>query len=179
MEAALHNAALTQAARGLGQVLQLTKGQRVPTDLVGQLLGELEKLPGLGGELVVGSAAPGEAAREAAGAEAATAPEEEDGEGEEAPLVATEQLLGLLTLTGELQASSSSSGGGAAAEAAAERQQARLVHSVGALLKEAVNSPAACPALWGLLGRWHAMQDNLESAKEAWLKQVGVAGRGM
>lgn len=41
-----------------------------------------------------------------------------------------------------------------------------------ALLKEGVNSPACCPAMWGLLGRVYALEGEDESAKEALLKQV-------
>lgn len=117
------------------------------------------------------------------GEESQGGPDDEE-EGEEEGLQATEQLLGLLTLTGELRSSegadgsAEASGSPAAASsgvdgvASARRQHSKLAASVGSLLKEAVNSPAATPALWGVLGRWHSMQGNPDSAKEAWLKEV-------
>jgi hypothetical protein len=45
--------------------------------------------------------------------------------------------------------------------------------NVGALLKDGANAPCCSPALWGLLGRYYAAVGQLESAKEAVLKQVG------
>jgi hypothetical protein len=44
--------------------------------------------------------------------------------------------------------------------------------NVGALLKDGANAPCCSPALWGLLGRYYAAVGQLESAKEAVLKQV-------
>lgn len=54
---------------------------------------------------------------------------------------------------------------------------AQVVAGVGRLLKEAVNLPCCCPELWGLLGRFYAHTGQLESAKEALLKQVGGRAR--
>ncbi|KAG2451048.1 hypothetical protein HYH02_004316 [Chlamydomonas schloesseri] len=57
------------------------------------------------------------------------------------------------------------------------RQRELVLHGLGSLLKEAVNSPAAEPATWGCLARYWAARDEAESAKEARLKQVrGLAG---
>jgi len=112
--------------------------------------------------------------------------EEESEEGLQ-PLEGTEQLLGLLTLTGELAPSSTTHDAAAddsdsenraeraqLQREASSRERAQLSTALGALLKEAVTTRAASPGLWDLLGRWYAMQGEWESAKEAWLKQVRV-----
>jgi hypothetical protein len=53
------------------------------------------------------------------------------------------------------------------------RLAARPARQVLALLKEAIGSSAASPALWGALGRYYRLVGELESSKEALLKQVG------
>jgi hypothetical protein len=50
--------------------------------------------------------------------------------------------------------------------------------AVGKLLKEAVNLPCCSPEVWGLLGRYYSLSGQLESAKEAILKQVCLPVRG-
>lgn len=46
--------------------------------------------------------------------------------------------------------------------------------AVGRLLKESVNLPCSKPALWGCLGQYYSLIGQLDGAKEALLKQVGI-----
>jgi hypothetical protein len=49
-----------------------------------------------------------------------------------------------------------------------------VLQQFGGVLKQVTNSPACGAAVWGLLGRWYALQDQHLSSQEARLKQVGA-----
>ncbi len=170
--AALRAGAPMQAVQGLGKVLQLSEGQRLPLDTARALV-----------DLVTTGA---------------DAPPDEQQQQQEQQLEAEEggDDLGswLLDLPG-LPPPSASTTSGADAEAAAgeddaagaephasefgqqvaaaeERARKQWVRALGQLLKEAVNQPCCSPPLWGCLGKYYAATGQEESAKEALLKQV-------
>jgi len=124
----------------------------------------------------------------AAAAAAAAAAADEGAEDMEAP----EQLLQMLNLTASLTGSSNTggtdtnsskddTGDQAAAAAAAQQQQQQqqqrsfqqVLQQFGGVLKSVTNAPSCGAAVWGLLGRWFALQGQLVSSQEARLKQVG------
>ncbi|KAG2495053.1 hypothetical protein HYH03_006983 [Edaphochlamys debaryana] len=58
------------------------------------------------------------------------------------------------------------------------RTRENVLAGVGAVLREGVNGPAAGPALWGCLARYWALRGEMESAKEARIKQVRALAGG-
>ena len=118
---------------------------------------------------------------------AAADPEAEDGEAMDPP----EQLLQMLDLTASLPGGSNTSGGAdaaaveaqaaasaAATSAALQRNHQQALQQFGGVLKQVTNSPACGAAVWGLLGRWYALQGQHLSNQEARLKQVGLSATG-
>jgi hypothetical protein len=103
-----------------------------------------------------------------------------------------EQLLQMLNFAAGLPDADSSSGSSsgssscgqdaaahasasaAAAAAAHQRNHQAAMQQFGGLLKQVTNAPACGAAVWGLLGRWNALQGNHLSSQEARLKQVRV-----
>jgi hypothetical protein len=57
-----------------------------------------------------------------------------------------------------------------------ERQRQHNLNALGALLKDAANSTAASPAMWGCTARCYVLRGEPLSAREALLKQVGEGG---
>ncbi len=177
-QAALHTGALLQAVRALAQVLELTSGQRLMMPLAARLVEALEE------QQQAAEAPAGDGSSAAAAAAAAGGAAEEQNtaghESDDEPLVASEHLLGLLHLSGDVPTAPAAADADAAAAAAAasdERSRASLLAAAGTVLKNAANAPACTPALWGLLARWHSLQGSADSAKEAWLKAVrGLQG---
>ncbi|KIY91721.1 putative Tetratricopeptide repeat like protein 27 [Monoraphidium neglectum] len=208
--AALRAGALTAAARGVQQVLQLSEGRRLPAPLLAGLVDGIEgarralevRKAAAAAAAVAAGEERGEGEREAAdgrpqqnGQQQAEEQQQEqqeqqkqqqqqqqqeqqqqDEEGEE--MEAPGELLGLLRMAQALPGDTPRRAGGPPAAAAAtsaesdERQLAQAAAAAGAALKAAANAPACGPEVWGLLGRWYALQGEATSAKEALLKQV-------
>jgi hypothetical protein len=177
-------------------VLELTQGQRFPLQTADDLMTYLEQQHK---KLNICDAAL--ETNTAAGTDPAAAPAADGGsdanEGE--VMEPPEQLLQMLHFTAGLPDADSSSSGNAgsnadsAAAAASEQASAnaaataagrqrgyqQVLQQFGGVLKQVTNSPACGAAVWGLLGRWYALQDQHLSCQEARLKQVGVVGGGV
>lgn len=169
------------------QVLELTQGQRFPVQTAETLMDLLEQQQQ---QLSNGStAATGAADVDAAAASATDAAREEAEAADEPEVMAPpEQLLQMLSFAAGLpdaegsgsnssssqDAASHASASAAAAAAAHQRNHQAAMQQFGGLLKQVTNSPACGAAVWGLLGRWNALQGNHLSSQEARLKQVRV-----
>ncbi|GBF87798.1 hypothetical protein Rsub_00509 [Raphidocelis subcapitata] len=180
--AALRAGAPLQAARGVGMVLQLSEGHRLPVTL---LAGVVEALEQEGARLGPdGGGANGAAHGSTGGSQAADQQEQQqqeqqEAEEEEEAMEAPDELLGLLSLSQSLPGSETPSAAdgapalaGDAAAAAATHAHAQAVAAAGAALKAATAAPGAPAEVWGLLGRWYALAGEAVSAKEALLKHV-------
>jgi hypothetical protein len=159
-------------------VLQLTQGQCFPQQTAELLMGLLEQQHQ---QLSSGTHDANPAAVTDSDTPAAAADAEAEGEVMEPP----EQLLQMLDLTAALPGSNTSSGGtdaaageaqaaasAAATAAALQRNHQQALQQFGGVLKQVTNSPACGAAVWGLLGRWNALQGQHLSNQEARLKQV-------
>lgn len=181
------------------QVLQLTQGQRFPQQTAETIMDLLEQQQqqqhsgNIGGSAnglsagANGTGAGGHATSDAAAA--AQADEEEEEEEEEGELMEPpEQLLQMLDITSRLPGSTGTATDGqqdadsaaaaaastASAAAAQQRSHQQVVQQLGGVLKGVTNSAACGAAVWGLLGRWYALQGELVSSQEARLKQVRI-----
>jgi hypothetical protein len=163
------------------QVFDLTQGQRFPLQTAEGLIDLLEQQ-----HKHLHSGSPKtcftDAATAAPAADEDAASAEVSGDGE--LMVPSEQLLQMLSFTAGLPgAGPDSSTAGSAAESASaaataaahQRNHQQAVQQFGGVLKQVANSPACGAAVWGLLGRWYALQGQHLSSQEARLKQVGAA----
>jgi hypothetical protein len=169
------------------QVLALTQGQRFPLQTAEGLMDLLEQQ-----HKHLHSASTPSFSTDAAAAAAAAAADEDasaEGSGDGELMEAPEQLLHMLSFTAALPdagADSSTtdhaaeSATAAATAAAHQRNHQQAVQQFGGVLKQVTNSPACGAAVWGLLGRWYALQGQHLSSQEARLKQVRAVrlGRG-
>ncbi|EFJ51673.1 hypothetical protein VOLCADRAFT_87348 [Volvox carteri f. nagariensis] len=193
--AALASGHYQQAVRGLQTALKLSSGHRLFVDVASGLLDVLEGRPPPrdGGTSMAAAAA--------AAAEGLRGVAAEAGEDEAALGVPLLPLLADIPLNHPDQQLQAGKGGGGEAEAEAAvaaanptaaprttttsssnppaadvllsgREREVVVGGLGALLREAVNSPAASAALWGCLARYWALRGEVDSAKEARIKQV-------
>lgn len=167
------------------QVLELTQGQRFPLQTAEALMDLLEQQQQ---QLSNGStAATGAADVDAAVASATDAAREDADAADEPEVMAPpEQLLQMLSFAAGLPDAEGSGSGSSqdaaphasasavAAAAAHQRNHQAAMQQFGGLLKQVTNSPACGAAVWGLLGRWNALQGNHLSSQEARLKQVRV-----
>jgi hypothetical protein len=165
-------------------VLQLSDGHRAALPLLVGLVEALERrlveLDGKGEQGAGGAAAGANGGSpQGAGGGGGKGEEEEGSEGE--AMEAPAELLGLLTLTqslpghqGAADGGGAGGGGTGAADAAAADARAfgQAAAAAGAVLKAVANSPSCSADVWGLLGRWYALQGEPLPAKEALLKQV-------
>lgn len=164
-------------------MLELTSGQRLHVPLVEGLVQGLEQqhvqLNNTQQEGQVHSAST-TAADDSSQAQLPTPTEstiqDSDGDGDGGLVEASAQWLNMFHLAGTDQHDTDSAngvdGGNGVDRSAVRKQYDQLVTAVGSLLRSGVNSSACTPVLWGVLGRWYHLQGQLDSAKEAWLKQV-------